>query len=267
MSSAQPSGQKKPDPLTAPQNKRLCMSLESWYPQLSLVAKTPRTLVYQTDVELSSILDGKTPPGWSAFIKHLTALCDQIGYPCFLRTGHTSAKHSWSESCFVTSAAVVHSRVREIVEYSCLCDIIGLPTNVWAVRELLETQPIFTAFYGRMPITKERRYFIQDGRVVCHHGYWPAVAIQNHNPSERQWNYRLGKMNHESLEEISELTERSIAVSRSFAGAWSLDWLWAKSKDDSEFDWYAIDMAWAERSFHWPGCPLEHHFNPRKETK
>jgi len=33
-------------------------------------------------------------------------------------------------------------------------------------------------------------------------------------------------------------------------GAWSLDWAFA-----TDGTWYAIDMAPAASSFHWPGCP------------
>ena len=51
-------------------------------------------------------------------------------------------------------------------------------------------------------------------------------------------------------DEIPELAHSSIKVAESFRGAWSLDW--AKHKNG---DWYAIDMAPMDVSYHWPDCP------------
>jgi hypothetical protein len=63
------------------------------------------------------------------------------------------------------------------------------------------------------------------------------------------WEARLAAMNDESQEEIALLTALSKRVSAAFDGAWSLDWA-----VDTRGKWWAIDMAEAERSFHWPGC-------------
>ena len=47
----------------------------------------------------------------------------------------------------------------------------------------------------------------------------------------------------------THLTELAERVSKEFEGAWSLDFAMDKSGV-----WWAIDMAPAERSYHWPDC-------------
>jgi hypothetical protein len=169
-----------------------------------------------------------------------------MGYPFFLRTGYGSGKHEWARTCFVPNPDVIPKHIVNLVEWSALVDFAGLPTNVWAVRELLETDAVFTAFLG-MPIARERRYFISDGKVVCHHPYWPPDSI--HSACQADWREAVDRLNVETRLEVHTLTHLSERVAAHFEGAWSLDWLL------SRYGWYAIDMAEAGRSFHWPGCP------------
>lgn len=221
--------------------------LSQWFPRLALSGvPVPRTIIIPTGVELVQLLDGRTPDGFGPFIKDLEAACAAFGYPCFLRTGQTSGKHQWNETCWVMSADELPQRVAALVEFSHVCDFMGLPENIWCVREPLKTEPQFTAFRG-MPITRERRYFIADGRVKCRHPYWPAGAFKD-EPSG--WQDKLTAMNVESDAEVDELIALSERAGRMFKGEWSLDWLHTIDRG-----WVAIDMARAETSWHWPSCP------------
>jgi hypothetical protein len=138
----------------------------------------------------------------------------------------------------------------------CECaDMMGLPYDVWAVREFLDLETSFTAFYGDMPINKERRYFIENGKVICHHPYWPDEAFNSYYDRRKKdeptdWKNKLDILNYESPEEIEYLSKLSCRISESFEDKWSLDWAMTKSGE-----WYAIDMALAKRSYHWPDCP------------
>jgi hypothetical protein len=68
--------------------------------------------------------------------------------------------------------------VYEIAEYSECADMIGIPWDTWVVREFLPTIPIGVCpGYGNMPVCREFRYFIEDGRYVCSHPYWPREAL------------------------------------------------------------------------------------------
>ena len=144
-----------------------------------------------------------------------------------------------------------------LVEFSLCCDFFGLPMGTWVVREFLSLEFAFTAFRG-MPVAKERRYFIERGEVFCRHPYWPLDSIQDARGPDGgeltagEVGSLVCAMNAEESKEIDLLTALSKKVSRTFEGAWSLDW--AKTVDGL---WMAIDMAPAARSFHWAGCPNE----------
>jgi hypothetical protein len=53
------------------------------------------------------LFDGIVPPGddFAGFLEELMAAAKEMGEPFFLRTDHTSAKHSWEETCFVKSTS------------------------------------------------------------------------------------------------------------------------------------------------------------------
>lgn len=229
--------------------------LAYWFPKLvESGARVPRTFVVETDVDLWHLLDGDVPDGFAGFEQRLKAAAKEVGYPCFLRTGHYSGKHYWRETCYVPSEDVLGKHVVTLVNESAVVDMWGLPVQTWAVRELLPLAARFTAFHG-LPINKERRYFIRDGVVVCHHPYWPPDSILDANGDN--WEAKLEELNYESPHEVTFLTSQSEIVSRHFDGCWSLDWAMT---DDGL--WYAIDMAPGERSFHWPDCPAHNRETP-----
>jgi hypothetical protein len=220
-----------------------------WLPRLEATGvPTPRTAIVPTGVDLVELLDGRTPDGYQAFLDHLTSAVEAIGgAPCFIRTGHGSGKHDWDRTCWLRSVADLPQHVAALVEWSHEVDILGLPTGTWAVRELLDAGAPFYAFRG-MPIGRERRYFVAEGRVVCHHPYWPPDSIRN--PDRPDWRPLLDALNAEPAEEVELLTALTLQAARQLDGAWSIDWLFVPGRG-----WVAIDAAKAGRSFHWPGCP------------
>lgn len=223
--------------------RRSCLS--RWYPLVKDIVPTPKTEIMQTDVELEQLWDCKTPEGFDAFIKKLRAVVNRIGLPAFLRTGCGSNKHDWKNSCYVTDASKLEQHVANIVEF---CGMADLPTEVWVVREMLPTVPAFSAFYGQMPITKERRYFVNDGKVVCHHPYWPKESIKGQSPSVRHWWGLLQNLNKETAQERHFLSAQTRKVGKAVPGYWSVDWLWTTK------GWYLTDMGSGEQSYHWPDC-------------
>lgn len=229
--------------------------LSYWYPILQTAGvPTPETRIIKTDVELGRMIDGgKTPANFDIFLFDLIKAGNELGFPLFLRTGHGAAKHYWAETCYVEKRFDFPACVRALVEWSECVDMMGLPYNVWAVRKLLKTAPAFTAFKG-FPVVKERRYFIEDGKVICGHNYWPADAVVK--PSVPNWKALLTQMNYQPLDEIKHLSEMSERVAHVFPGAWSVDWL-----QDAAGKWWCTDMAQASKSYHWDGCPNETRFN------
>jgi len=229
-------------------NERPGIDLADWYPLLLAAdIPTPRTVIISTELDLTPLLDGESPAGYEAFLATLQQAASSIGYPLFMRTGYGSGKHDWLRTCLLTDPEDLDQHVFALVEWSHLVDFMGLPTDTWVVRELLPTEAAFTAFRG-MPITKERRYWIKDGKVIGYHPYFPPDAIDN--PSVPDWRARLEKLNEMSLAEVNELTALSERVATAVSGDWSVDWLWVPNRG-----WLCIDMAHAEESFCWHAYP------------
>jgi len=219
-------------------------NLAYWFPLLvDAGIPVPRTILVDGPSDMTSLLDGHAPAGYAVFLAALGDAADTLGYPAFLRTGLTSGKHEWAKTCFLPSRADLAIHVWSICEYSAMADFLGLPASVWAVREMLPTAPAFTAFHG-FPVTRERRYFVKDGVTTFHHPYWPPHSILN--PSVSDWEERLAILNHETPEEIAELTTLAERVGRAIPGYWSVDFLWTTTRG-----WVCIDMAEGDRSFRW----------------
>lgn len=227
---------------------RNCLSY--WFPRLQATGvPVPATRWLTTDVELDELVDGKAPHGFNDLVRQLELFAGEVGgYPVFLRTGHGSGKHEWKRTCFVRRRFDIAQHVVALVEWSHVVDMFGLPTSTWAVREMLPTQVGFHAFDGNMPITVERRYFVNEGRVVGHHPYWPPDAIEN--ASTGDFELILDRMSVESADEVDELTALSEVAAAAFDGSWSIDWLWTVDRG-----WVCIDMADAWDSFRWSAYP------------
>lgn len=174
-----------------------------------------------------------------------------VDYPVFIRTDQSSGKHQWDETCFVESEAKLERCLCEIMLFNHLADMMGLPFTGFVVREYIEMDSLYRAF-GNMPVNPERRYFIKDGEVVCHHPYWFEGAIgdcsYHKTPLPENWKELSATMNFESDDEILLLSNHAKKIAKVLDGFWSVDF--CKSRDGL---WYMIDMAMGEQSWH-PVC-------------
>jgi hypothetical protein len=224
-------------------------NLSYWFP---LVQKyglpVPDTALIETESDLTALLDGHEPDGWNAFVEQVRSAVVAMGYPCFLRTGYGSGKHDWRNTCFVRIPEEVDVHIFNLVEWSNLVDIMGLPTQTWAVRKLLDTVPLFTCKrYGGMPVVREFRLFVDDGGVQHMQPYWPSDAVRRGGPSVEQWKTLLigsWQTHHAEREHLHGLAlDAHDAVG---GGFWSVDLL-----QDRSGDWWLTDMARGEDSFWW----------------
>jgi hypothetical protein len=227
--------------------------ISHWFPilQKAVPDRIPKTIIIESPEDLSKILDGQNPLTWDHFIAELKAAGEEVGYPCFLRSGHTSDKHSWEETCHITKPEDFGQHVYNIVEFSECCGIIGLPYNVFSVREWLNGPVIGVApRYCNMPVRREFRIFIRDGMINCGHPYWPTDALL------------IGGCNEETMAEVDAMNSLVSGdraplhalvskVARVFDGYWSVDCLW------TDRGWFVTDMALGKDSWHWPGCQLK----------
>lgn len=224
--------------------------LSYWFPLIEAAGlPVPRTVILPklTDTEeegLYNLVGDGTP--WSAvgdFIRSIAEAATPFGYPFFLRTDYTSAKHSWRDSCFVDSPDTIESHVREIAEYSMMADLMGLPIDRWVVREYLKTVPAFHAFRG-MPINEEFRVFVRDGVIEHFQPYWPPETIQR--PDVSDWEEQLTLMNTPRDLDRAEIEQLALEVSKVIPGFWSVDCLHVPGRG-----WFVTDMAEGDKSYRW----------------
>ncbi len=229
-------------------------ALSYWFPLIEAAGiPVPKTTIVPLSKEAQSSMfnwfDGKDGTGEEKpFFEALTTAADEIGYPCFLRTDHTSGKHSWDETCFVKSAADIKQHVYNLAEFSEIADFMGIPWSVWVVREFLPTIPLGTCpDYSNMPICKEFRFFVDDGVVRCVHPYWPRRALEQGGAVLDDLEYDAACAIPGDATSLFELAARA---GRAVGGSWSIDIL------ETKRGWFVTDMAEAHKSFHWEGCEL-----------
>lgn len=226
-------------------------ALSYWFPKL-LAAGLPvpqTTIIEMPKDALEDILaafDGhEGPGGMKSFCETLRLAMEPMGFPCFLRTDHTSSKHDWKRTCFIESAANIGAHVFAIAEFSEICSMVGLPYDTWVVREFLPTIPFGVCpAYGDMPICREFRFFVNGDDILCHHPYWPMHALRDGGAESLDYE-KLCRIDSES-----ELRRLASEAGRAVGGAWSVDIL------ETERGWFITDMAEAHKSWHWEGCPV-----------
>lgn len=225
-----------------------------WYPRL--VANAPKlpmpsTTIVRTDLPLLELLDGNCPDpaAYDAFLAELQQAGDLAGWPCFLRTGHTSGKHDWAETCDWRDRDKASWHVHRLVEYSACADMFGLPLGTWAVRERIPVVPLFHCqAYGGMPVVPEWRLFVDGAKVVHTQPYWPHDALAAGRPTASNWlavitgaEESLGR---QDVVGVLESLARA-AVAAVGGGYWSVDLLWSAVTGS----WWLTDMADGARSY------------------
>ena len=238
--------------------------LSYWFPTLLAAGlPVPRTVLVEATEEevinakhlLFEDVESKEMHDLVARIKQVT---DEIGYPCFLRTDYTSAKHYWDKSCYVTSPDKLFDHVMEIAAFSEASGLIGMPIDVWAVREYLPVKPMgFCRNYENMPVVKEFRVFVDGNKLECIHPYWPKDALER---GQVEWlpensfcpEVSLSYLDISNRHRIDYLAEK---VGGILGGRWSVDILdVGGSHVLDEYRWYVTDLAEAHKSWHWPDC-------------
>lgn len=250
-----------------------CLSF--WFPKLHEAGiPVPLTTILEiTDAARSEIwgaFDGKQPgDGLAEFCRQIEMAAAEIGYPVFFRTGQTSYKHAWEKTCRLGRDSDIAQHVFALTEFSECADMIGLPWNVWVIREMLPTTPIaILPGYGNFPLVKEVRCFVRGGTVQCAHAYWPTNAIlaglqtretrrleMTDRAAFETEQYRDLKESERIAEICQDLSDQSfMPLAKGIAEVFKDDEPFSVDLLPTERGWFCTDMALASRSFHWEGC-------------
>jgi len=181
------------------------------------------------------------------FVPAIRGATRRIGFPLFMRSDVTSAKHNWDRTCYVSCEDELFQHIFNLLEFHQLVSVMGLRFDALVFREFLELDSGFRAFKG-MPVSRERRYFIRDGKVQCHHPYWVEDPIaEGYHPQglPEDWRRILKDLNRETREEVQLLTSYSEQIAGVLDGYWSVDYACTRKGV-----WYLIDMGEGEKSWH-----------------
>jgi len=231
-------------------------SMSFWYPRIKrLDIPQPETKRFELNRSIYwKVLfneDGTMPP--EGDMEKFETAAAKLGFPVFMRTSETSAKHQWNETCYVKTMKDLKRNFWRLLEDNYLA-VDHIPDAIF-FRKFIPMESYFTGWYHEFPVNKEMRTFIKDGKCQCYHPYWPPGAMKQAKPKDPDWE--------EKYEKICQLSERdeftvlqfSNMVALTFKekyedpGWWSCDF--AKAKDG---DWYLIDMALGPVSAHYFGC-------------
>ena len=225
-------------------------SMVHWFPRIADL-RVPRTVFVAIPVRASATWREGGVPEW--YVEHVASAAGFTKYPLFMRTEYSSGKHRWRDSCYVPDRESLSRHIITVLEENERKGVAATLYEWLVLREYIPMETIFEAFGGRMPINHEHRYFIKDGLLQCNHPYWPPAAFKREEVGHSQgklpvdWRERLlaiSECTHaENLDVLSTVAAR-------FEGWWSVDFSQSRSAE-----WYLIDMARAEISFHWPTCP------------
>ena len=218
--------------------------ITTWFPPLYdlMGHRVPRTEFVYTSEDWIVWSYGELPSDVQEVADKVREACDRMGYPCFVRSGHTSGKHGWKNTCYIENRDVdFASHLYAISEAGAMGD---LPTTVFAIREFLPTEPAFTAFHGDMPIAKEFRFFVRDGVYEHHQPYWPPLSVEGQTTDE-DWSVKLASISQLNQDDLDLLVMLSERIGNKIGGYWSIDWLWTIR------GWYVTDMAEGDRSYRW----------------
>ncbi len=234
-------------------------SMLYWYPLIKdLPIKQPETyIVTIPKFDFNDIVEGKV--GLEKYEDKIDSILKKLEpYPIFMRTDQTSQKHSYEKTCRINSKKNILPNVRFLIEANMMS---WLDDSALIFRKWVDFEGGFTAF-DNLPICVEARVFIKDGNIQCMHAYWPEGAIQDWVDRENRyasvldswegpniradWKEVLARQNRVVFEDeklLRKYAKQVIGVMGN--GYWSVDF--ALDKYDN---WWLIDMAEGEKSFH-----------------
>lgn len=229
-----------------------------WLPKIEAAGlPTPKTIVvpYEHEEVVAFLEGGADEKATRSLYDVITVACDEIGWPCFIRTDLASAKHAGPDAYLARDRQNVWRAILKTVEDNemkfWLESMAKGGPQAFMVRQFLDLDHSFTAF-GDLPISREWRLFAGPDGLICGHPYWPEEAIEFWNKTEGPAGWKdLLADHHKKPDNFDQLTDMAVqAVKACGGGEWSVDFAMDKSGK-----WWLIDMALKEDSWHWPGCP------------
>lgn len=224
-----------------------------WLPRIEAEGlPVPKTVVlpYEHGV-MPELFDGLACAEFDRLVPLATEAAARFGGPVFVRTDLAAAKHAGSEAYRVPVAelgAMANALYRTIEDNAMKFWLGPEEPRAILLREWLDLPAEFTVF-GGLPISREWRIFANAVGVRCWHPYWPEGAVTRRvDPGYPDWQRSLRDLHQVPLD-LPQLLPMAKLAAAVCDGEWSVDFA-----QDRSGQWWLIDMAPAEVSWHWPGC-------------
>lgn len=247
---------------------KTCLSW--WFPRIeSAGLPVPKTKILRFDDvdatrrDFFEAFDGK-PLGPKAvrFVQKMrNTIAEHFTFPVFLRTGQTSGKHEWESTCFVKDMDSVEHHMLMLIQFSEMADMMGLPWDVWVVREFLSLRHFGTMpEFLNMPLAPEWRLFVEDAKITHIQPYWPVRAlVQGGVPLNRARELFMMQRKLGCPLGLYKLSLKAAAACGQNL-SWSVDWC-----ETEKGEWILTDMAEAASSFKYmPSDPAEMNVNEQE---
>jgi hypothetical protein len=224
-------------------------SAKFWLPRITtnvwLNEFVPRTaLVEYNQDALAQSLRGKHTTEYERLYYIVAHEAKQIGYPVFIRTDITSAKHAGKSAWKVVSEEELNFALLTTLSASELKTTFQpIKASAILVREFLDLGTSGRTAFNGLPIGREFRLFADQNGLQCWHSYWPEEALTGKMDDGgepeimRQWSD--GWIN-------TDVIDAAVTAAKAMgAGKWSIDFA-----HDVQGSWWLLDMATAGNSYH-----------------
>lgn len=222
-----------------------------WLPKIQDAGlPTPKTeIIAYEHRSVIEVFDKPDLPEFATLIENISLACNRIGYPIFIRTDLSSAKHDGPMAYRADSDSDVSRVLFKTLEDNELKFWLDpSPPKAFLVRQWLNLDSPFVAFGGHA-IAREWRFFADGEKVRCFHPYWPEDSIRFFGiPEPSGWRLALKRL-HKIPLNIDDLKELAIKSADLYGCFASVD-----IAMDELGTWWITDMATAEDSYHWPSC-------------
>lgn len=220
----------------------------------------PRTVIVPySHRECVSIFDGEASVEFSRLSDAVMSAAREVGFPAFIRTDLSSAKHSGPSAYRIEQDGHNEPIARTMEDNELKFWIERYGPSAFLVREFLPLEAKFEAFSG-LPVNREFRVFSAGLHDLCIHPYWPHDAVDGHVNEGKYPNWREDlSLLHQLPDDESDMIQRlareavlAICRAEKRIEFWSVDFA-----QDVNGNWWLIDMATAADSYHWPLCMNE----------
>jgi hypothetical protein len=224
-------------------------SAKFWFPKIANMSlaqiRVPKTIFvdYNEDT-LTESLFGKNTAEYERLYYAVEDAIREIGYPTFIRTDLTSAKHSGRLSCIVENENTLNNALLNTLYQAHLKSYHSkTKSSAIMVREFIKVKHERTAFRG-LPIGNEWRVFANQTEHQCYHCYWPMEALDGKMDDGKEASPFSKGWIRSDLPETAALLAKQLGL-----GTWSFDFV-----EDVRGIWWLVDMATAGNSYHDPSC-------------